>query len=152
MINSQQLQCGIANCSSLNFLHVVLSDGNMDSAGAKPCAALPGTTFVVENLFYNSITRKKASPLPACIVWNFYHAFAGYSTSHCNPQMHEYCSGLTRCSKLLLMAVRGSTSLQGFSAICRHSEIAARSTAASWTCSASMQFSRQGLGYHARNR
>ena len=33
----------------------------MDAAGPKPCAAVPGTTILVEDLFYNSTTRKKAS-------------------------------------------------------------------------------------------
>lgn len=36
-------------------------DGVMDPAGSKPCAAVPGTTIVVEDLFYNSTTRKKVS-------------------------------------------------------------------------------------------
>ena len=34
-------------------------DGVMDAAGPKPCAAVQGTTILVEDLFYNSLTRKK---------------------------------------------------------------------------------------------
>ncbi|KAK9796301.1 hypothetical protein WJX73_009226 [Symbiochloris irregularis] len=41
-------------------LKVAYRDGVMDPAGPKPCAANPGTTILVEDLFYNSSTRKKA--------------------------------------------------------------------------------------------
>ncbi len=37
-------------------------DGRMDAAGPAPCAAVQGTTLVVEDLFYNMLTRKKARP------------------------------------------------------------------------------------------
>lgn len=35
-------------------------DGVMDPAGPKPCAAVQGTTLLVEDLFYNMNTRKQA--------------------------------------------------------------------------------------------
>ncbi|KAK9820739.1 hypothetical protein WJX74_008211 [Apatococcus lobatus] len=35
-------------------------DGIMDPGGPNPCAAVPGTTITVEDLFYNVLTRKKA--------------------------------------------------------------------------------------------
>ncbi len=38
----------------------VRRDGRMDAAGPAPCAAVQGTTLVVEDLFYNMLTRKKA--------------------------------------------------------------------------------------------
>ncbi|KAK9813170.1 hypothetical protein WJX72_010077 [[Myrmecia] bisecta] len=41
-------------------LRITYRDGHMDPAGPKPCAAVPGTTIMVEDLFYNMITRKKA--------------------------------------------------------------------------------------------
>ncbi len=39
---------------------IVCRDGVMDAAGPKPCAAVPGTTITVEDLFYNVPTRKDA--------------------------------------------------------------------------------------------
>ena len=33
----------------------------MDPAGPKPCAAVQGTTILVEDLFYNSLTRKQVA-------------------------------------------------------------------------------------------
>ncbi|KAK9820973.1 hypothetical protein WJX81_004838 [Elliptochloris bilobata] len=39
---------------------VTYRDGRMDPAGPVPCAAVQGTTLVVEDLFYNMLTRKKA--------------------------------------------------------------------------------------------
>ncbi|KAK9865973.1 hypothetical protein WJX84_001123 [Apatococcus fuscideae] len=35
-------------------------DGIMDTGSPTPCAAVPGTTITVEDLFYNVLTRKKA--------------------------------------------------------------------------------------------
>ena len=43
----------------------VRRDGVMDAAGPKPCAAVQGTTLLVEDLFYNSLTRKKVGPASA---------------------------------------------------------------------------------------
>ena len=43
----------------------VCRDGVMDPAGPKPCAAVHGTTILVEDLFYNVPTRKKVHPLQA---------------------------------------------------------------------------------------
>ena len=34
----------------------------MDPSGPCPCAAVPGTTITVEDLFYNVLTRKKVRP------------------------------------------------------------------------------------------
>ena len=41
----------------------------MDAAGPKPCAAMRGTTILVEDLFYNSLTRKKVglTDTPCCL-------------------------------------------------------------------------------------
>ena len=36
------------------------SDGIMDAAGPKPCAGMPGTTMLVEDMFYNVPARQKA--------------------------------------------------------------------------------------------
>ena len=50
-------------------------DGRMDPAGPVPCAAVQGTTLVVEDLFYNMLTRKKV-PASACLPGEFaIHAF-----------------------------------------------------------------------------
>ena len=40
----------------------------MDPAGPVPCAAVQGTTLVVEDLFYNMLTRKKVPALLAYIM------------------------------------------------------------------------------------
>ena len=42
----------------------------MDPAGPKACAAVQGTTILVEDLFYNVPTRKKVQPLHAkgCVL------------------------------------------------------------------------------------
>ena len=45
---------------------MVARDGVMDPAGPKPCAAMRGTTILVEDLFYNSLTRKKARLACVC--------------------------------------------------------------------------------------
>jgi DNA mismatch repair ATPase MutL len=42
------------------ILHTSRSDGVMDPAGPKPCAGMPGTTMLVEDMFYNVPTRQKA--------------------------------------------------------------------------------------------
>ena len=39
---------------------MVCRDGVMDAAGPRPCAAVQGTTILVEDLFFNSLARKKA--------------------------------------------------------------------------------------------
>lgn len=39
---------------------VMSRDGVMDPGGPKPCAAVQGTTLLVEDLFYNMNTRKQA--------------------------------------------------------------------------------------------
>jgi DNA mismatch repair ATPase MutL len=44
-------------------MRTVRRDGRMDAAGPAPCAAVQVTTLVVEDLFYNMLTRKKASLL-----------------------------------------------------------------------------------------
>lgn len=40
----------------------------MDPAGPVPCAAVQGTTLVVEDLFYNMLTRKKVPALRAYMM------------------------------------------------------------------------------------
>ena len=49
----------------------------MDPAGPKPCASVPGTTLVVEDLFYNVSTRKQVRRL---------HCFSSYPAL-----LFEYC-------------------------------------------------------------
>eukprot|EP00884_Botryococcus_braunii_P016648 jgi/Botrbrau1/3667/Bobra.0008s0002.1 len=41
-------------------MRISYHDGLMEEGGPKPCAAVPGTTILVEDLFYNSVTRRKA--------------------------------------------------------------------------------------------
>lgn len=61
--------CG---CQALQCLRQKLMpacrDGRMDPAGPTPCAAVQGTTLVVEDLFYNMLTRKKVPPLLAFLM------------------------------------------------------------------------------------
>ena len=47
---------------ALTLASMLNRDGVMDAAGPKPCAAMRGTTILVEDLFYNSLTRKKVCP------------------------------------------------------------------------------------------
>lgn len=42
-------------------LHLTCRDGVMDAAGPQPCAALPGTTITVQDLFFNMPIRRKVS-------------------------------------------------------------------------------------------
>lgn len=44
---------------------VTYNQGKMDDDGPKPCAGVPGTTILVEDLFYNVPTRRKALKSPS---------------------------------------------------------------------------------------
>eukprot|EP00963_Diacronema_lutheri_P000586 scaffold31_cov334-Pavlova_lutheri.AAC.54 len=44
---------------------VTYNQGKMEEEGPKPCAGLPGTTILVEDLFYNVPTRRKALKHPS---------------------------------------------------------------------------------------
>ena len=43
----------------LSLIDLCARDGEMAAGDPVPCASVPGTTFVVEDLFYNSSTRRQ---------------------------------------------------------------------------------------------
>ncbi len=57
------VQHAARGCKPCPGMRTVRRDGRMDAAGPAPCAAVQVTTLVVEDLFYNMLTRKKASLL-----------------------------------------------------------------------------------------
>ena len=69
--NTLQQSHSAFSALSLTLASMVFRDGVMDAAGPKPCAAMRGTTILVEDLFYNSLTRKKVCPCqkPSILVF-----------------------------------------------------------------------------------
>ena len=59
---------GPADAASQHEAVLAFRDGRMDPAGPVPCAAVQGTTLVVEDLFYNMLMRKKVPALLAYIM------------------------------------------------------------------------------------
>ena len=78
------------------FCRAAFSDGKMvplrpgATAEAKPCAGNQGTLIVVEDLFYNVVTRRKALKSPADEYAKIADVMTKYGFDLLTPETHTH--------------------------------------------------------------